>query len=336
MPPMSRTTSSKRTSPCRSITSVIRAATASNSSRVTLPSTVISRMFVSGNFAVLDHRAPSLSRASSLRRLMEPEQQYRAVARARKQGDLHGWMRRDPGEARVRQAVARVEGNGRKCSGRRSTACAESHLAAGGLALALGEIVIGRMIVLSVAILFLAACATETPPQPVWSKPGAGSEELSAARTECMNQAQEPDLGRDRSSAHASAGPRKRLHAMHAREGLGAGPRRGDSSSRCPEPPASDVGPAERCRSFRRARAGRAGMLGPLGGRWRGRSGAPPLRFGEPAASSRSPPHPCDSTRVRSPSLEVSWSPSRWRAHCSPPDAGRRRSPSPRSPWSSR
>jgi hypothetical protein len=59
------------------------------------------------------------------------------------------------------------------------------------------------MIVLSVATLSLAACASDPPPQPRWSKPGAGSEELSAARTECMNQAQEPDLGRDRSRMQA-------------------------------------------------------------------------------------------------------------------------------------
>jgi hypothetical protein len=101
-------------------------------------------------------------------------------------------MQRDPGEARVR----RHRGDGHSVRGvlRREE-----------LALALGESVIGKTIALSVAILFLVACATETPPQPQWSKPGAGSEELSAARAECMKQAQEPDLGVDRSRMQAQA-----------------------------------------------------------------------------------------------------------------------------------
>jgi len=56
-----------------------------------------------------------------------------------------------------------------------------------------------RAIAFSAAILALAACATEKPPQPQWSKPGAGSDDLAAARAECVKQAQEPDLGVDRS-----------------------------------------------------------------------------------------------------------------------------------------
>jgi hypothetical protein len=65
--------------------------------------------------------------------------------------------------------------------------------------------VIDRSIVISVAILFLAACATETPPQPRWSKPGASSDELSAARAECIERAKEPDLGVDRSRMQSEA-----------------------------------------------------------------------------------------------------------------------------------
>jgi hypothetical protein len=69
----------------------------------------------------------------------------------------------------------------------------------------LGETVIGRLTVISAAVLFLVGCATETPPQPRWSKAGAGSEELSAARSDCMKQAQEPDLGVGQSRMQAEA-----------------------------------------------------------------------------------------------------------------------------------
>jgi hypothetical protein len=65
--------------------------------------------------------------------------------------------------------------------------------------------VTGRTIAFSAAILLLAACASQAPPQPRWSKPGAGGEELSAARAECTKRAQEPDLGVDRSRWQAEA-----------------------------------------------------------------------------------------------------------------------------------
>ena len=113
-------------------------------------------------------------------------------------------MQRDPAEAKVRPH----RGDGHRVRGA---------LRREELAFAVGESVIARTIVRSVAILLLAACATETPPQPQWSKPGAGSEELSAARAECMNQAQEPDLGVDRSRMQAQArGNVSRQHSLTA------------------------------------------------------------------------------------------------------------------------
>ena len=57
----------------------------------------------------------------------------------------------------------------------------------------------GRTIAVSVAILFLTACETDTPPQPKWQKPGADAAAFEAARDECVNAAEEPNLGVDRS-----------------------------------------------------------------------------------------------------------------------------------------
>ena len=101
-------------------------------------------------------------------------------------------MQRDLAEARIRPH--RGEGDRVRGALRREE-----------FAFALGETVIGRLVVISAAVLFLVACATETPPQPRWSKPGAGSEELSAARADCMEQAKEPDLGVGQSRMQAEA-----------------------------------------------------------------------------------------------------------------------------------
>jgi hypothetical protein len=101
-------------------------------------------------------------------------------------------MQRDPAEANVRPH----RGDGHRVRGA---------LRWEELAFSVGETVLGRTIAVSVATLFLTACATEKPPQPQWRKPGAGSEELAAARTECVKQAQEPNLGTDPSRMQAQA-----------------------------------------------------------------------------------------------------------------------------------
>ena len=53
-----------------------------------------------------------------------------------------------------------------------------------------------RKSILALVVVMVSACATEPTPMR-WANPGAGAEDLAAARTECNDVAMRPDLGVD-------------------------------------------------------------------------------------------------------------------------------------------
>jgi len=74
-----------------------------------------------------------------------------------------------------------------------------------------------RKSVALIFVAFLVACETSPRPALRWQKPGAGSEDLEAARTACVDEAMQPHLGVDDDRFQAQGRANVFMRCMNAR-----------------------------------------------------------------------------------------------------------------------